>query len=183
MQETKLGEITLDLQSWLNGNQAAGIRVFENTYQRLIAVANLQRDKVGDLTITPTEVVHEAYSRLVDAIQTGKPKTSLDLYRLSAHVFRLTCIDYLRAKLADKRDVRLAHSDQTEQSAEDVNMLHILMLIEEFETKFARQATIFQLTKVMGFSIEETAKLTNNSKATISRDLNFAKHWLASKLV
>lgn len=177
-----MGEITQDLESWLNGSHMAGIRVFQNTYQRLVSVASLQRNKVGNLTLTPTEVVHEAYSRLVNAIQSAQPKNSLQLYRLAAHVFRITCIDYLRAKLALKRDTSMTNLD-VQDPIDDMSLLQILMLLEEFEEKFERQATVFQLNKVIGFSLDETAELTKSSKATISRDLNFARHWLASRLV
>jgi len=71
----------------------------------------------------------------------------------------------------------------TKYNSDDVNLLQIFVLLEEFEKRFARQPLVFQFNKIMGFSLDETAELTENSKATVSRDINFARHWLASKLV
>ena len=177
----KSNDLTIDLESWLSGNQDAGIRIFQKAYKRLITIASFQRNKIGNLTITPTEVVHEAYTRLTDAMHKSKPKNSLEFYRLSSHVFRFTCIDYLRKKLRIKRKEKINLPEQ-DNINDNMNLLQILMLIEEFESKFERQATIFQLSKIIGFSLEETARLTKNSKATVSRDLKFARHWLAARL-
>ncbi len=178
----KKGQITIDLNSWMDGDQQAGLRVFEIAYERLISIASYQRKKVGNVTISPTEVVHEAYSRLVKATKNSTPKNSLEFYRLSAHVFKLTCIDYLRVKLSLKHNSRGINLEMTKYNSDDVNLLQILILLEDFEAKFVRQSLVFQLNKIMGFSLDETAKMTNSSKATVSRDLNFARHWLVSKL-
>ena len=98
-------------------------------------------------------------------------------------MFRLTCFDYLRAKLAKKRDQHVANLTLQTFTQDDKKLLHIFMLLEELEIKHQRQASVFELNKIIGFSLDETAKLVNNSKATVSRDINFARHWLAAKLV
>ncbi len=183
MQENLKGQITQDLESWLEGNQAAGMRVFENTYASLVKIASANRNRVGNITITPNEVVHEAYSRLIDATINSKPQNSLEFYRLSAHVFRLTCIDYLRTKLAKKRNINAAALELPTYIEDDRNVLQLFMLLDEFESKFEKQATAFELNKIIGFSLAETSEIVKQSKATVSRDIKFARHWLASRLV
>lgn len=183
MQEKKVGQITLDLESWLEGDREAGIRVFENTYSNLVKIANVHKNRVGNITLTPNEVVHEAYTRLFEASNNSKPPDSLAFYRLAARVFRLTCIDYLRAKLAQKRNLQNSFNDLPAYIEDDRNLLQIFMLLEELESKFAKQAMAFELNKIIGFSLEETSQLTNSSKATVSRNIKFSRHWLASRLV
>ena len=182
MQENSSGQITQDLESWLNGSQQAGIRIFQNAYNRLVSIASLQRNHVGDITLTPNDVVHEAYSRLLKAMENSKPENSLQFYRLSARVFRLTCIDYLRTRLAQKRDAKQANAEIQTFTQNEVSVLQIFMLFEELEKSYPRQAQVFELNKIIGFSLAETAELIGSSKATVSRDINFARHWLASRL-
>lgn len=182
MQENSKGQITQDLESWLNGSSQAGMRIFQNAYTRLVSIATIQHKNIGGITLTPNEVVHEAYVRLLKAMENAKPANSLQFYRLSSHVFRLTCVDYLRAKLAKKRDGQLANLEILTCSEDDKNLLQIFMLLEDFENKYQRQAEVFELNKIIGFSLAETAELVKSSKATVSRDVNFARHWLASRL-
>lgn len=183
MQENIKGQVTCDLESWINGNQAAGLRVFENTYTSLVSIAGAHRNRVGNITITPNEVVHDAYTRLVDAAKNSKPRNSLEFYRLAAHVFRLTCIDYLRVKLAKKRNLKNVVNEFPTFFEDDKNLLNIFILLDEFEGKHQKQAIAFELNKIIGFSLGETAELTSTSKATVSRDIKFARHWLAARLI
>ena len=182
LQNINKGQITQDLESWLNGSQQAGIRIFQNAYSRLVLIAGAQRKNIADITLSANDVVHEAYSRLLSAMENSKPENSLQFYRLSAHVFRLTCIDYLRSKMAHKRDAQSVNHETLPYTKDDENLLQIFMLLEELEKNYHRQADVFELNKIIGFSLQETAELTGSSKATVSRDINFARHWLASRL-
>ncbi len=176
------GQITQDLESWLNGNEQAGIRIFQNTYSRLVSIAGVQRNNIGEITLTPNEVVHEAYMRLLKAVENSKPQNSLQFYRLSSRVFRLTCIDYLRKKLTKKRDAQAANLELETYTKDNLNILQIFIVLDELEIKHPRQAMAFELHKIIGFNLAETAEITSSSKATVSRDVNFARHWLASKI-
>lgn len=182
MHKKNIGQITQDLERWFNGSSDASARVFENSYIRLVTIAKSHRYKVGDITITPNEIVHEAYVRLITATENSKPHDSLSFYRLAAHVFRLTCIDYLRAKLASKRKLQDTITQLPNKTDDNKELLNLVILLEEFEEEYERPSMAFQLNKIIGFSLNETAQIMETSKATLSRDIKFARHWLANKL-
>jgi RNA polymerase sigma factor (TIGR02999 family) len=174
--------ITIKLQNWLMGDKQAGLELFHQTYEKLVSIAGKQRYKTVQITLTPAEVVHESYFRLNQAITNSKPQNSVEYFRLAAHVFKLTCIDYLRAKLAKKRNLSELTNEIKSQIEDDKSLLQILIILEKLEKEHEIQAIAFQLHYITGLTIEETAQMLKCSKATVSRHITFARHWLASKL-
>ena len=61
-------------------------------------------------------------------------------------------------------------------------MLDIDRALEELELIDARKTRIVELRLFLGATAEETADLLKMSKATVDRDLRFARAWLIERL-
>lgn len=177
------GQFTIKLHDWQAGNTDAGKEVIEMAYQRLVSIATQAHRKIQGLSINPHEVVHESYQRIQSAVQLNPPKDRVAFFNLANQVIHNTCVDLLRKKLAFKRSPNLgtAATRKTHVSA-DHSLYQMLLLLEELTQLHARQAQSFKLHCVIGFTLTETAEMTEVSEATVSRDVTFSRHWLAAKL-
>lgn len=181
--EKNKGQFTIKLQDWQKGNTEAGKEVIEMAYRRLVNIATHAHIKIQGLSINPQEVVHESFERIQNAVKKNPPIDKIAFYNLASQVIHNTCVDLLRIKLAIKRVPQPATANTEKNiTPADHSFYQLLLLLEELSQIHPRQAQSFKLHSVMGFTIEETAKMTELSEATISRDVTFARHWLAAKL-
>lgn len=176
--------VTRNIQRWMEGDKSAEAELFRQTYSRLKQIARNQIASQPPLTLTPTEVVHETYMRLMRGLGHNPPEDRRAFYRLAAHVMRRVCIDYLRARSAKKR-----HGQRSDMEVEDigalndeVRLLTILEAVDQLEAEYPRPARAFELRFVLGFTKEESADIIEVSTATLSRDVRFARHWLVSRI-
>ncbi len=132
-------------------------------------------------TIQTTELVHEAYIRLV-----GNENLSLQnrghFFGVAANSMRQILVDRARKRSAIKRgeanpnvslDDALFISD--EKSEEIIALDESLKKLEMFDERLSK---IVELRFFAGFTIEETAEILNLSPATIKREWSTAKAWL-----
>lgn len=176
--------ITRNLERWVEGDKSAEAELFRQTYDRLKAIARSKLKSQPPLTLTPTEIVHEAYARLMRGMGHKPPDDRHAFYRLAGHVMRAICIDYLRFRSAQKR-----HGDHVDLSIErldggdnELRLLQILEAVDQLKAEYPRSARAFELRFVLGLTKEEAAEALEVSPATLSRDVRFARHWLAARL-
>src|ERR1700691_2980603 len=103
MQGTRDGEITRLLGAFRNGAVEAEARLMELTYRELrkIAAGHMRRERSAR-SLQSTELVHEAYLRLVD--QAGTPwRDRTHFFQVAAHVMRQILVDRARKRHAGKR--------------------------------------------------------------------------------
>ena len=103
MQGLPDGEITRLLGAFRDGDPQAEARLMDLTYRELrkIAAGHLRRERSAR-SLQTTDLVHEAYLRLVD--QAGSPwRGRAHFFQVAAHVMRQILIDRARKRHAGKR--------------------------------------------------------------------------------
>jgi len=183
------GEVTVLLQQIGNGDPHAVDRLIPLVLHELRKLARLQlRNERSDHTLQPTELVNEAYIRLVSG-QARDWQSRAHFIGVSASVMRRILVDYARRKRALKRSgaIRSAVDMKTEpgvalsdQQAEEVLTLH--MALDRLEEMSPRQRRVVELRYFGGLSPEETAEVLNVSPITVKRDWLIAKSWLKGQL-
>jgi RNA polymerase sigma factor (TIGR02999 family) len=177
-------DITRLLQAHAAGNPGALEQVLPLVYDelRVIARARLRREHGGH-TLAPTELVHEAFLKLMPARVAWNDRTHF--YAIASRAMRNVLIDHAMRRGAAKRgggaaaitlpdDAAAAGSDQ--ESVEELIALgEALSRLEQID---ARQARVVECRFFGGLSIDETAEALGISPATVSRDWTFARAWL-----
>ena len=66
--------------------------------------------------------------------------------------------------------------------AKPVEAMDLDRVLNDLETIDARKCRMVELRFFLGFTAEETAELLSTSKATVDRELRFARAWLHERL-
>ena len=182
MRPRKNKNITQLLNNITDGDNLALERVLPLVYNELRTISSKYlRDEYKKHTLQTTELVHEAYLKLVGS-EDLTWESRAHFFGIAARSMRQILVDYARKKKAQKRDLgktklsldkaEFVISDAEEQILSLNDALDKLEKIEE------RSSKIVELRFFSGLSIEETAHMLNVSPATIKRDWKFAKAWL-----
>lgn len=182
------GDVTVLLRSWSEGDQEAGERLFPLIYRELHRIASIQLVKSSaQITLQPTEVLHEAYLRLADQDQSDW-KNRAHFYALAATVVRRVLLDHARFRLAGRRDRRVEvelDSDEVrglmsrERADELLRLNEALTALSELD---ARRVRVVELRYFAGLEVSEVAEVLQVSPATVKRDWAFARAWLLRRL-
>jgi len=179
-------EVTGLLRQWSAGDASARDRLIPLLYDRLRELAH--RRLVGapvDSSLNTTELVHEAYIRLVDAPRVDLPDRAHFL-ALASEIMRNLLVDRARARLAAKRGGGMRPLDLDEfQWISDENLETVAELddaLKRLEGLSPRQGLLLQHRYFGGLTLEESATATGVSLATAKRELRLARAWLALDL-
>jgi RNA polymerase sigma factor (TIGR02999 family) len=94
-------------------------------------------------------------------------------------------MDHARGQRRQKRDGGVAVPLDEKLAwigAVSVELMDLDRVLEELNQLDARKCKMVELRFFLGFSAEETADLLNTSKATVDRELKFARGWLYERL-
>jgi RNA polymerase sigma-70 factor (ECF subfamily) len=164
------------------GNREAASRLLPIVYTELrhLAAHYMRAEDPGQ-TIQPTELVHEAYLRLV-----GQDRISWQdrahFMAMAAISMRRILVDRARRKSAQKRgggEEKLPLDDFALFA--DGRAPHLLALdqaLDRLATFSPRQSRIVELRFFAGLSVDEIAKLERLSPRTIKHDWSVARAWL-----
>jgi RNA polymerase sigma factor (TIGR02999 family) len=173
--------VTELLVKWKGGDQKALHALLPLVYDELRRLAGRYlRSERPDHTLRGTELVHEAYLRLVDQ-QPGQLQTRAQFFGVAARLMREILVDYARSRRALKRDYRmtLALDAAVElPQKRDFDLLALDDALNELSRLDEQQARIVELRFFGGLSIEETADILQISPATVKRDWATARAWL-----
>jgi RNA polymerase sigma-70 factor, ECF subfamily len=178
-------DVTRLLGELASGSTGAANRLASVVYDELhvIAVAAMRREVDGH-TWQPTELVHEAFSRLV-----GQERVAWQnrhhFFGIAAQAMRRLLVDHARARRQLKRDggerVELtANAAAVPSSAVDV--LELNDALERLAALDERQVRVVELRYFAGLSVEETAATLEVSTATVKRDWAVARAFLRRAL-
>ena len=180
-------DITQILLEWRSGESAALERLLPAIYPELHRQAEraMRRENEGH-TLQPTDLVHEAYMRLVDQRRV-EWKNRAHFFGIAAQVMRRVLVDHARARLADKRgggaqQVTLAGVDADQSRNADVDVLALNDALERLAQFDPHQAKLVELRYFAGMTIEETAEALGSSAATVKREWALARAWLHREL-
>ena len=139
----------------------------------------------GGHSLQATELVNEAYVRLIDARHVDWQNRTHFL-AISARLMRRILVDVARTKGYHKRGggaVRVTFDDAlvvTDQPGQDLvaldDAIKALAAVDE------RKARVIELRFFGGLSVEESAAVLKVSVDTVMRDWKLAKAWLLREL-
>jgi RNA polymerase sigma factor (TIGR02999 family) len=179
-------EITGLLRRWKQGDREALASLASLAYDDLhtIAVAYLRRENAGH-TLQATGLVNELYLRLAQV--KGVAFTNRrHFYAFAARLMRMILIDHARHAHARKRPGSAGrvplHEEMAWVDASSEEMLALDAALDQLEVLEERKVRAIELRFFLGCTNEETAELLEVSRATVDRDLEFAKTWLYRRL-
>ena len=174
-------EISELLAAWSAGDKDAMDRLVPLVYDQLLSLARRRLSlDYADHTLRPTELVHEAYLRLVRSEIPAKNRSHF--YAICAQLMRRILIDHAKASLREKRGsgapvVPLDGIDVVSSDAPE-RMLAIHEALEKLEQLDPRKAKAVEMVLFGGVEQEIAAEALDISPATLRRDLKMARAWL-----
>jgi len=173
--------ITILLQAWAQGDRDAFDRLTPVIYGELrrLAAACLQRERPGH-TLSPTELVSEAFLRLVGSNHPAY-EHRVHFFAMAARHMRHILVDHARRRTADKRgggerpvtlNEGIVGSDRSEELVALDDALEALAAIDE------RKARIVELHFFGGMTQKEVGAALGIHENTVARDLRMAQAWL-----
>lgn len=179
------GEITVLLREWGAGKPDALDRLFALVYPQLRKIAGaLFRGERPENLLQPTSVVNELFLKLVRQ-RSVRFEDREHFYSLSAKLMRRVLIDHARSRTRAKRDGGTAiplDEGLAWIDAKPVEAMDLDRVLNELEGIDPRKCRMIELRFFLGFTAEETAELLSTSKATVDRELRFARAWLHERL-
>ena len=161
-------------------------RLMPVVYDELRRIAHRElRRGYADQTLRTTEVVHEAYLRLVDhtRMTTGDRARFL---ALAAIAMRRIVIEYARRGSAQKRGGGQRPLSLAEAVMASDERSEMLLALDEALTRLAvlnvRLARVVECRYFAGLTEEETADALGVTGRTVRRDWTKAKSWLYAEL-
>jgi RNA polymerase sigma factor (TIGR02999 family) len=180
-------QITRLLLDWRAGKPEAASRLMELVYGELHGLAARQmRSERGGHTLQTTALVHETYLRLCGS-EPIDWQNRAHFFAVAARQLRRVLVDYARRGRSEKRG-----GGQVKYSLEeadgpvvdrDERLLAIDVGLARLETLDERAAKVIELRFFGGLSEKEAAEVLGISVATLKRDWEFARTWLASQLM
>lgn len=174
--------ITLLLQECVKGKKGAVDELLPHVYSELKRISSKYlHDEYQNHTLQTTELVHEAYIKLVGE-QNIAWESRAHFFGIAANSMRHILVDHARKRKSLKRGEgkrNLSLDDVFEISDKsDDQILSLDEALKKLEAVEERSGKLVELRYFSGLTIEEAAEVLNISPATAKRDWNFAKAWL-----
>lgn len=151
---------------------------------RRLAARYMRRERSYH-TLQATALVHEAYLRLAEQKQVCWENRAQFL-GIAAQLMRRILVDYSRGHQAAKRGSGLTKVFLHEASVVSQDRAADVVALDNLLSKFAEvdpeQARLVELRFFAGLTIEEAGQVLGISSATVKRNWNVAKAWLAREL-
>ena len=169
-----------------SGDDRAVEELHREVYQQLRGVAgNLMRNQSQGHTLRPTELVHEAYLKLVGGANPSWQGRAHFL-NAAAQAMRHILVDHARRKASQKRGgglkrVTLSHA-ATIGIAPELDVLALNDALDKLERNSSRMAKVAELRAFAGMSAHETGYVLGVSKRTVERDFRLARLWLQREI-
>lgn len=182
-------DITGLLDRWKQGDRSIENELVKRVYPLLRELAGGQvRRHRGVLTLSATELVSEAYERLLR--QQGVDWQNREHFlAIAATVVRRVVVDYLRQRNAEKRggDVDVVSLDEVDTDrlpgvGGSLDWLAVDLALSALTEVDPDCARVVELRVFGGFSNEQVAAACGASTATVGRRWRYARAWLAERL-
>jgi RNA polymerase sigma-70 factor (ECF subfamily) len=179
-------EVTRLLAELNRGNEHALSELMPLIYAELKRLAGyyLQQERPNH-TLQATALVHEAYVRLVGQRQQHWQNKN-QFVRVAASIMRRILVDYSRGHDAEKRGGKggkiLLDETRIVLKGRTADIVAVDEVLNRLAKLDPQQADVVELRFFAGLSIEEAAGALGISPATVKRDWNVAKIWLAREM-
>jgi RNA polymerase sigma factor (TIGR02999 family) len=179
-------DVTALLRAWSDGDREAQDQLFRAVYNELHRqAARYLRHEPAGVSLQTTDLIHEAYVRLVD-VQHVEWQNRLHFFGISARVMRRILVDHARTRQAAKRGGSAIRLPLEEAIAvlpgQDFDFVALDEALNRLSELDPQQSQIVELRFFSGLDVEETAKALDVSERTVKRDWNVAKAWLRREL-
>ena len=138
-----------------------------------------------DHTLEPTELVHDAWLKLVDQSRVGWTDRAHFL-NIAARAMRQILVDHARRRGAGKRLKglqRVTFSDMEGHGASaSFEVLALHQALDRFNALDPRAAQVVEARVFGGMTTREVAHVLNVSTRTVETDWTAARRWLAREL-
>jgi RNA polymerase sigma-70 factor, ECF subfamily len=174
------------LNAWGAGDKGAFDELVTVVYEELRRQASryLRHESPGH-TLHTTDLIHEAYLRLVDQ-KNPHWQNRAQFFGIAAQVMRRILVDHARARHRAKRGGRNIRISLDEEVAggtsNDVELIDIDEALNRLAEIDVQQSKIVELRFFGGLNVEETSQVLGISPRTVKRSWRFAKAWLRREL-
>jgi RNA polymerase sigma factor (TIGR02999 family) len=181
-----LRDITTLLHAHAAGENDALDELLPRVYEELRRIARVRlRQERADHTLSATEVVHEAFLKLIP-LESMRFEHRAHFYGIASRAMRNVLVDHAVRRKAGKRGggaVAITLDDAAARIERPLDELialgHALDRLEQLDP---RQARVVECRFFGGLNLEETAAALGISAATVSRDWTIARAWLNREL-
>lgn len=142
--------------------------------QRL--ASNYLQSGIDDYQIGETELVNQAYLKLIDSQET-EWKNRAHFFAVASNAMRRVLVEHFRKRKTEHIDDATSISDDRFDK-----LVNLDKALERLSLLDKRQAQIVELRFFGGLTFEETAESLDIALATAKRDWFFAKAWLQREL-
>lgn len=179
-------DVTDLLHRWRLGDPAAANELAALVYGDLhrIAAREMRRER-GDHTLQTTGILHEAYLRIFHA----EPVAFNDrahFFAVATQQLRRVLLDYARKANSQKRGGGAVKLPLLQHDGAIVGLDDRLLMLNDALTRLERldprAAKVVELRYFGGLTEADAAEVLGVSVATLKRDWDFAKTWLADQL-
>lgn len=180
------GKVTALLRQWRAGDGEAIGELTPLVYTELRRLARSRLAGERRAGLSPTELVHEAFLRLV---RQGQPEWAnrAHFYYIAARLMRQILVDFARETRAQKRggafDPVSLDAALEVSAAADAGVIQIHEALNALAAMDARKARVLEMRFFGGMTAEEIAEVEEMSPVTVARDVRAATAWLRSWLV
>lgn len=180
-----LGEITVLLHRWREGDPQALDQLMPLIYPRLKSIADSLERHYNPNSLQATALVNEAFLRLVKQSKVGWEGRE-HFFSLAALAMRQILTDHARTAIAakrggDRRRIPL-HEHLQWISINHEELLDLNTAVDALADFDPRKARVVELRYFLGCTADETAEVLGISKATVDRECDVARAWLFRRL-
>jgi RNA polymerase sigma factor (TIGR02999 family) len=181
-----LHKITQLLQAWSDGNQEALDKLAPIVHEELHRLArHYMRGERPGHTLQTTELVNEAYLRLIDW-KGVRWQNRAHFFGVAAQMMRRILVDFARSRHYHKHGRDPRRVSLTEAAVVSPERSEDFIALDEALESLAaidpRKTKIVELRFFGGLSVEETAEVLKISSRTVMRDWSLARAWLYREL-
>jgi RNA polymerase sigma-70 factor (ECF subfamily) len=182
-------DITLILQDVSAGDHSKVDRLFRLVYDDFRKLAQRYLGGPGMASeLQPTEIVHEAYLRLINQ-NTVSWKDRSHFFAVGALAMRQILVDEARKRMAQKRGGQARSISMGTVAKKlkvspdsDVNVLAVDEAVEKLAKINSQRADFVVLRFFGGLTVDEAAEAIGMSRRTAMREWKVAKSWLRREL-
>ena len=180
-------QVTQWLRRLRDGDEAALEHLMPLVYEelRLLARKQLRGERRGH-TLSTTDLVNEAYLRLIDQHQL-RAEDRPQFFAIAATTMRRILVDYARTRKRLKRGggqvplpLEEVEGFLSDQEADEV--LALDAALDRLATLEPRAVQVVQCRFYSGLTLDETAQALDVSVKTVQRDWIAARAWLRKEM-
>ncbi|MCH9646646.1 MAG: sigma-70 family RNA polymerase sigma factor [Deltaproteobacteria bacterium] len=180
-------DITGLLIAWRQGDEDALVALMPTVYRRLkrMAIGFLRYER-GDHTLQPTDLVHEAYLRLIQ-LKRVSWQDRAHFFAMSSTLMRRVLVEHARNHGSVKRGKGILKVPLEELGEVHLPPASDLLALDEALRDLADidegMARIVEMRYFGGLNRDEIAEVTGISSASVTRSWRKARAWLQRYLV